>query len=97
MPVDGVAGSALELVHEWREAQVLEIDASTAARTDEMMMVSARIAADVSMVAIRKVQSLDEAGLVEELKSSEDRGAARAEMPTAGIRHEVCAPEGTRL
>jgi hypothetical protein len=87
------AGAPRNLGRDFSHAAFTEIHRPTALGANDVVMV-ARIAADVGMVAVRQIQPLDRLEIGEDLQGPEDGRASGPEASPPGIGNQVGRVKG---
>ena len=88
MRVDGVAGALLDLLDHRPQAEIVHLRRPAAALAHHVVVV-ARLAQDVGMVAVGQVEALDDAQGHEDLERAEDRGAAHGQPAAPAFTHQL--------
>jgi hypothetical protein len=92
MLLDLESGAPRRLCGHSVNATVTYVGGGAALKADEMVVVR-RLAWDVGVAAIRKVESLHKALLCKKFKETKDGGAADPEAAPLGIVQELCRRE----
>jgi hypothetical protein len=92
--IDLVSSAPGHLCQDRRHAQVLEIDRTLAASTNQVVMMAARVASNVRVVAVREVEPLNDAEAGQDFERPEDGRPRRLDLAPPGIGHEVGRLEG---
>jgi hypothetical protein len=89
MAVDTVAGPPLDLGDDGRHAQSLEVHGTLAAGANEVVVMAAGVAADVRMLTVGEIESLDGAQTDEDFERPEDRCPGHPQAAPPRVGHEV--------
>ena len=103
MRVDCVAAPACDFGHDRLKAAVLHLYRLAAAPAyDVVVMLLLGLAGNIRVLPARKIKAFERAEFGEEIKVPEERGAAQAEVLSAGVakeigRGEVAAPRSDEV
>jgi len=95
MTVDPIAAPGADLTHDFLQPGVHYLDRLAAVAADDVMVVHARRAGDVRVLARRKVDALEGATCREQIERPEDGRAADGDAAVTGVGEQLCRGEVT--